>query len=210
MSETSCCEIPTPAVARTVRQGCAYFQAAARVGESEVPMFLTRYVVPTAASLALLTGLVVASLQPSSQPGPGARPEVPPAIAPTPRTGPDEALVARERGLWDAVKGRDVAALKATLSDDLVFVTPEGLHDRNWTLAGIQKDKLVAVELSDWRTRRLSADIDAVIYKAVQDWNDGEGKPHRVVSYCQTTWVRQGDTQIAQIHQETWLLPGRP
>ena len=122
----------------------------------------------------------------------------PAAAAPT-----KEALMALEKGLWEAWQKRDAKYFETALSDKYV-----GFNDRGRTNKAASIESTVrptcevkSFSLSDEAIHVISPDVAAISYKAAQDYTcDGKKGPANVWSGA--VYVREGDAWKCALYAE--------
>ncbi len=128
--------------------------------------------------------------------------------APTTTTAVSEAAITdQEKKVWDALKGKDMAAFGALLAEDFMYVANDGLHDKQGTLAGLKNFNPTEVTLADWQVVTIDEDAAVVLYtataKGTADGNPIPATPTRGSS----VWINRGGKWVAIYHQDCDVKP---
>lgn len=86
------------------------------------------------------------------------------ALAAMPAAAQQNAVVARENGLWRTVNDQRMSAFAAMLTPDFVAVYAGAVNDRNAEVAAMRQQHLRSYALSDFRIRQLDRDVTLVTY----------------------------------------------
>ena len=113
-----------------------------------------------------------------------------------------EAITAKEKLLWDALKNRDHDAFGKMLADDLVYVSSDVVGDKAGTIGGVKNFAPTEITLSDWKTVVLDEDTAVVTYTVDAKGTSG-GEPIPPGALCASTaWVKRGAEWVAIFHQD--------
>lgn len=126
----------------------------------------------------------------------------PAAAAPT-----KEALVAREKGAWEAWQKRDGKYFEGFLSEKYVAFGAEGRMDKAATIKATTAAncEVKSFSISDEQMHVVSPDVAVLSYKAAQDYTcDGKKGPANVWSGA--VYVREGDAWKCALYAETPVI----
>jgi hypothetical protein len=117
-------------------------------------------------------------------------------------TGAD-AITAKEKQIWDAIKNKDSASFAAMLADDFVYISSDGVHDKAATVDGVKQLEVTDLSLSDWKVLMLDKDAALVTYTVnMKGTSGGEPFPSTPVR-ASSAWVNRGGKWVGVYHQET-------
>lgn len=117
-------------------------------------------------------------------------------------TGAEADLIAKEKQVWDALKGKDFAAFANLLAEDAVEIEPDGIYDKAGTVNGVKQVDFTGVTLSDFKVVKLGNDAAVVSYlvKGTSPAFGAEGGRHS------TVWMKRGGKWLAVFHQGTPVM----
>jgi hypothetical protein len=130
------------------------------------------------------------------------------ANSPTPASSStDEAIIAQEKQVWDAIKNKDFDGFAAMLADDQIYISDDGVHDKADTIKGVKELALTDVSLSDWKVRNLDKEAAVVTY-TLNLKGTGAGKPlPNAPQRASTAWMKRSGKWVALYHQDTEVAP---
>lgn len=112
-----------------------------------------------------------------------------------------DAIIAREKQLWDALKNRDYEAFGKMLSSDNVYISSDVVGGKDETVDGVRNFAPTEVKLSDWKTVVLDADAAVVTYTVdARGTSGGQPLPPGALR-ASTAWVKRGAEWLAVYHQ---------
>lgn len=111
-------------------------------------------------------------------------------------------IIAKEKQLWDALKNRDYEAFGKMLSSDNVYISSDVVGGKDETVNGVRNFAPTEVNLSDWKTVVLDADVAVVTYKVdARGTSGGQPIPPGALR-ASTAWVKRGGEWLAVYHQD--------
>ena len=117
-----------------------------------------------------------------------------------------DAVIAREKQLWDALKNRDYDAFGKMLSSDNVYISSDVVGGKDETVNGVRNFAPTEVNLSDWKTVVLDADAAVVTYTVEARGTSG-GRPIPPGALrASTAWVKRGAEWLAVFHHGTPVM----
>lgn len=116
----------------------------------------------------------------------------------------DATLIANERKIMDALKGKDAAAFNALVAEDAWSVNPEGrMTSREATVQGMPDLNITEFTLTDPKVIWLNKDVALITYQAaVKGSFKGQEMPPGSVQ-ASTVWVNRNGKWTAVFHQMT-------
>ncbi|HEV7857704.1 MAG TPA: nuclear transport factor 2 family protein [Pyrinomonadaceae bacterium] len=133
-----------------------------------------------------------------------------PAPAASPTTGAtsaDDAIIAQEKQVWDAIKNKDFDGFASMLADDQVYISNDGFHDKADTIKGVKALALTDVAFSDWKVTNLDKEAALVTY-TLSTKGTANGKPLPSVPVrASTAWMKRNGKWVALYHQDTDVAP---
>jgi hypothetical protein len=109
---------------------------------------------------------------------------------------------AREKEIWATVEKKDTAAFLPNLTDDFIYVSNDGVHDKAATAKGITDSATLSnAVFSDWKFVSIDKDaaVQSYMMKATASMN---GKTEPVAIYASTLFVNRGGKWQALYHQD--------
>lgn len=161
---------------------------------------------------ALLAAAACAACQPTTgpnanQPAGNSTPQSTPTPAPTVSAGE---LIDREKQLSEAVRSKNLEAFSASVTDDMLYVTADGTHDKTQTLDILRKLELTEYTLTDFKVVVADKDAAVVTYTSnIRGSYDGQPLPPGM-QYESSAWVNRGGRWLNVYHQDTLVLPTPP
>lgn len=123
---------------------------------------------------------------------------------------PSDAITAREKEIWDKIKAKDNAAVGDMLTDDFIYIAPDGIYDKAGTLNGIKTFEPTELTFSDWKVLMLDKDTAVVTY-TVKAKGTSNGKPIPDTALrASSAWVNRGGKWLGIYHQECAVKPTQP
>lgn len=126
-----------------------------------------------------------------------------PAATATPAGVSDADIIAKEKAVWEAIKTKNYDTMDGMLTDDFIYVSEDGVHDKKATMDFIKSVEFTEYTLSDFKVVKVDDDAYAVTFNAVAKGTMGgkplEGKPERDSS----VWINRGGKWLAAYHQDT-------
>ncbi|HEV2881932.1 MAG TPA: nuclear transport factor 2 family protein [Pyrinomonadaceae bacterium] len=113
-----------------------------------------------------------------------------------------DAIIAKEKQLWDALKNRDYEAFGKMLSSDSVYVSSDVVGGKEATVNGVRNFAPTEINLSDWKTVMLDEDAAVVTYTVdARGTSGGQPIPPGALR-ASTAWVKHGAEWLAVYHQD--------
>ena len=123
----------------------------------------------------------------------------------------DADVIAGDRAAWDAIKRKEWTAFSDMLAPEFIDVTPDGVYDKEATVAAVKKLELTDATLSDFKVVKINDDAAISIYTATSKGTmDGKPIPADGKAYHSTVKVWRGGKWLAVLHQETPSIPIPP
>ena len=113
-----------------------------------------------------------------------------------------EAITAKEKQLWDALKNRDYDAFGKMLAADSIYVSSDVVGDKAATVNGVKEFAPTEVTLSDWKTVVLDEDAAVVTYTVDAKGTAGGQPIPPGALRASTAWVKRGTEWVAVYHQD--------
>jgi hypothetical protein len=112
--------------------------------------------------------------------------------------GPDkEAIITKEKAVWEAFKEKNADAVRKLVSPDVVAVYPDGIYDFQQRLESMNKIEMKSFSLSDFNVATPAAEIAIVSYKAKVEGRDGLSDLN-----CGTVWNLKNGEWKAVFHSD--------
>jgi len=112
-----------------------------------------------------------------------------------------EALIAREKTLWEAVKNGDAEGFKKEFIADYAGVNEDGVHTLEEDVKPIGTVKLRSYSLNDIKVALPATGTAVLTYKATVQ-GDYQGHDFSGDYYCMSVWVSRGGKWAAAAHSE--------
>ena len=160
-----------------------------------------RTIVGTLALLTLSAGLTFAQQPPSPDPK---QPTKAPSMMS--RSATDDAIIANEHKIFDALQKNDADAFKALVTPDGMSADANGFMKTSDFIPMIAQIKMTDSKLNDPHVVHLDANTALVTYTWTGTATMGDqtfDKP----TYCSTIWTKRGGKWLAVYHQETEAAP---
>jgi hypothetical protein len=131
--------------------------------------------------------------------------------AETASSGMTEAVaITTEKAIWDTIKEKDYDAFASMLASDQIEVSPDGVHDKAASIAGVKDFEPSEVNFSDWKFLPIDKDAYVVIYNvSVKGKYKGKEFPPETVR-ASSAWVNRDNKWLAIFHQECTVKPATP
>lgn len=108
----------------------------------------------------------------------------------------NEAIIAKEKAVWQSFKQKDADAVKKLLSPDVVAVYPDGIYNFQQRLDSRSKIDMKSFSLSDFNVSMPAADTVIISYKAKVEGKD-------IADYnCGTVWSLKNGEWRAVFHSD--------
>lgn len=119
-------------------------------------------------------------------------------------TAPSEAdMTAKEKGVWDMLKKKDLAAFGNSLTTDYIEVGDDGVFDKAGILADLKDLNLTEATFSDWKMLPINNDAVILTYKTnLKGTYKGEEIPPGPY-YSAACWVNRDGKWQAFFYQQT-------
>ena len=115
---------------------------------------------------------------------------------------PSDAITAREKEIWDKIKTKDYAGFGDMLTDDFIYIAPDGIYDKAKTVNDVKGFEPTELTFSDWKVLMLDKDTAVVTY-TVRAKGTSNGKPIPDVALrASSAWVNRGGKWLGIYHQE--------
>ncbi|MDT5120814.1 MAG: hypothetical protein QOC96_296 [Acidobacteriota bacterium] len=119
-------------------------------------------------------------------------------------------VISQEKQIYDAIKSKNSDSFAGMLTDDFIYVAPDGMYDKAGTVNGVKNLDVTDVTLSDWKVLPLSKDA-AVVYYNVTMKGTSNGKPMPGTPLrASSAWVNRGGKWVGIYHQECEIKPPPP
>lgn len=113
-----------------------------------------------------------------------------------------DAITAKEKQIWDALKNKDHEAFGKMLASDFVYVSSDVVADKAGTVNGLKEFAPTEITLSDWKTVMLNEDAAVVTYTVDAKGTSG-GRPIPPGALrASSAWVKRGAEWLAVYHQD--------
>jgi hypothetical protein len=113
-----------------------------------------------------------------------------------------DAITAKEKQLWDALKNRDHDGFGKMLASDMIYVSSDVVGDKAGTINGVKEFAPTEVTLSDWKTVVLDEDAAVVTYTVDAKGTAGGQPIPPGAQRASTAWVKRGAEWVAVYHQD--------
>lgn len=118
--------------------------------------------------------------------------------------------IAKEKAIWDTIKQKDYDAFASMLASDQIEVSPEGVHDKAASVAGVKDFEPAEINFSDWKYLPIDKDAYVVIYNVnVKGKYKGKEFPPETAR-ASSAWVNRDNKWLAIFHQECPVKPATP
>ena len=115
--------------------------------------------------------------------------------------------IAKEKGIWEAIKAKDYESFSNMLASDQLEVLDDGVHDRAASIEGVKQFEPSEVNFSDWKFLSIDKDIFIIAYTvAVKGKYQGKEFPTSSVRGS-SAWVYRDKKWMAIFHQECEAKP---
>lgn len=113
-----------------------------------------------------------------------------------------DAITAKEKQVWDALKNKNHEAFGNMLATDFVYVSGDGVADKAGTVNGLKEFAPTEITLSDWKTVVLDEDAAVVTYTVDAKGTAGGQPIPPGAQRASTAWVKRGAEWVAVYHQD--------
>src|SRR2546421_684129 len=121
------------------------------------------------------------------------------AIVDLANVAPDkEAIIAKEKAVWNAFNDRNVEEVKKLISTDVITVYPDGIYNFQQRLDGMSKMTMKSFSLNDFNVSMPDANIAIISYKAKLESKDGSSSDLN----CATVWNLKNGEWKAVFHSD--------
>ncbi|TMB21419.1 MAG: nuclear transport factor 2 family protein [Deltaproteobacteria bacterium] len=117
-----------------------------------------------------------------------------------------EALVANEKGAFEAFKQKNASTFNDYLADDFLGVDAGGVTRKAAQSEAMADTQLKDYALDDIKLVKATKNVGILTYKLTQH-GTYKGDPIPATVHATSVWVKRGDKWLAVLHQET---PARP
>ena len=113
-----------------------------------------------------------------------------------------DAVTAKEKQIWDALKNKNHDEFAKMLSSDFVYVSSDVVADKAGTVNGLKEFAPTEITLSDWKTVVLDEDAVVVTYTVdAKGTSGGQPLPPGLLR-ASSAWVKRGAEWVAVYHQD--------
>ena len=124
------------------------------------------------------------------------------ASATTGNSATTDAITAKEKQIWDALKNKNHEAFGNMLASDFVYVSSDVVADKAGTINGLKEFAPTEITLSDWKTVLLDEDAAVVTYTVdAKGTSGGQPLPPGALR-ASSAWVKRGAEWVAVYHQD--------
>ena len=114
----------------------------------------------------------------------------------------EEAVIAKEKAIWDTIKSKDYAAFDAMLAADQLEVSPDGVHSKAESIAMVKDFEPTEVTYADWKYMPVDKDLVLVTYSVtVKGKFQGKEFPAETAR-ASSAWAARDGKWLAVYHQE--------
>jgi hypothetical protein len=114
-----------------------------------------------------------------------------------------DAITAKEKQIWDALKNKNHEAFGKLLASDFVYVSSDVAADKAGTLNGLKEFAPTEITLSDWKTIVLDENAAVVTYTIeARGTSGGQPIPPGALR-ASSAWVKRGAEWLAVYHQDS-------
>lgn len=116
----------------------------------------------------------------------------------------EAAITDQEKQIWETVKSKNGDAFGNMLTDDFVYISSDGWHDKAATIKGIKEFDGTDVSFSDWKVVPIDADAAVVTYLIKMTAPASpNAKPAPMSLRASSVWVKRGGKWLGIYHQDT-------
>ena len=130
------------------------------------------------------------------------------SAAPEPLSEAD--VIAKEKGVWAALKAKDYDTFATLLADDQLEVAEQGVWDKAATIANVKKYEFTEIGFADWKVVPVDKDLVVVTYtlslKGKQEGKDFPPGDFRASS----AWANRNGKWQAIFYQECPAMKAPP
>ena len=125
------------------------------------------------------------------------------ATSKTETNAPSDAIIAKEKEIWDKIKTKNMDGFGGMLADDFIYISGDGVYDKAGTINGLKGVEFTDVSFSDWKVVMLDKDAAVVSYTVnAKGTNNGQPMPATPLRAA-SAWVNRNGTWVGVFHQET-------
>ncbi len=118
--------------------------------------------------------------------------------------------VAKEKGIWEAIRAKDYESFANMLASDQIEVLDDGVHDKAASIEGVKQFEPSEVNFSDWKFLPIDKDAFIVAYTvAVKGKFQGREFPTSSIRGS-SVWAYRDKKWVAVFHQECEVKPAPP
>ena len=111
-------------------------------------------------------------------------------------------VIARERQTWEAIKAKSSKGLGSLMTDDYLYVSDDGIFDKQTTTKGVSQNNMKEATLSDFKMVIINEDAAVVTYLVL--WQGTrDGKPLVTKVRASSALVKRGGRLLTAYHQDT-------
>ncbi|HWN08122.1 MAG TPA: nuclear transport factor 2 family protein [Pyrinomonadaceae bacterium] len=115
--------------------------------------------------------------------------------------------IAKEKGIWEAIRAKDYESFSNMLASDQIEVLDDGVHDKAASVEGVKQFEPSEVTFSDWKFLSIDRDAFIVAYTvAVKGKYQGKEFPTSSVRGS-SVWAYRDKKWVAVFHQECEVKP---
>ncbi|HZU11933.1 MAG TPA: nuclear transport factor 2 family protein [Chloroflexota bacterium] len=113
-------------------------------------------------------------------------------------------IIGLERALWAAIAGRQEERIAGLLTDDFLYVSPAGIHDKGQTLQTFSETVLSWHTLDGFRVVRPTADSAVVTYHVIETVRPADRPDNAVQSgaFATSVWAQLEEGWRLVVHSE--------
>lgn len=108
----------------------------------------------------------------------------------------------QEKKVWDALKAKDMDAFGALLAADMVYVSSDGISDKQGTIAGVKGFNPTEVTLADWKVITIDKDAAVVTYTLTAKGTAGGQPIPATPTRASSVWIKRDSKWVAIFHQD--------
>ena len=132
------------------------------------------------------------------------------AAKPTAAPMTEADAIAREKAAWDMFKQKNYDGYANLLTNDNIYVGPDGVFDKEANLKSAREYELIDVTFSDWKYLLIDKDAFLVTYTAnAKGKMGGKEQPAQTVR-SSSAWVNRDGKWLAIYHQESLVKAPSP
>jgi uncharacterized protein (TIGR02246 family) len=121
----------------------------------------------------------------------------------------EEALITREKEVWDAIRKKDMQRFASFLAEDQLYVSDEGVRSKAESVKALGEATIPDIKLDDWKVLMIDKDAAIVTYRATATPPACGPEMASPVSRNTTVWAKRGGKWLAVFHQDTTVASGK-